>query len=57
MLPLVTYWRNQCFDAYEALLEIERCAEHGASNEVIAHLARKALGTLQPHEPAHDDHA
>ena len=50
MLALVTYWRDQCFDAYEALIEIERCAHNGASHEVIGHLAREALRT--PRMPA-----
>jgi hypothetical protein len=43
MAPLVIYWRDQCFDAYEALMEIERVAKSGASSEVVAHLAHKAL--------------
>lgn len=56
MIALVAYWRDHCFDAYEALIEIERCAEHGASSEVIAHLAREALRSGSPEDgPADRD--
>ncbi len=55
MIALVAYWRDRSFDAYDALIEIERCAQHGASSEVIAHLARAALDASSPTTDHGDD--
>lgn len=55
MIALIIYWRDQCFDAHEALIEIERCAQRGASSEVIAHLAHEALRTANPGAEHGDD--